>query len=68
MIDAINNKAIQLYAWLSSERGQTSAEYTAVTAAGVGIAIAVIYGVLRTQINNAIVEIGNQLTSAIPFS
>ena len=68
MIDAINNKMIGFYTWLQSERGQTSAEYTAVTAAGVGIAIGVIWLVLRTEISEAITAIGDQINGAIPFS
>jgi Flp pilus assembly pilin Flp len=68
MIDAINTKLISFYTWLSSERGQTSAEYTAVTAAGVGIAIGVIWLTLSGEIQTAIEAIGDQINDAIPFS
>jgi hypothetical protein len=68
MIEAINTKFFELLAWARSERGQTSAEYTAVTAVGVGIAITVVFVLLRTAISDAIGEIATQLTSAVPFS
>jgi hypothetical protein len=67
MINAINTKLMDLWvrarAALSSEAGQTSAEYTAVTVVGVTLAIAVVWVVLGDAIDTAITSIANDLTS-----
>jgi Flp pilus assembly pilin Flp len=67
MIDAINTKVLDLLirarAALSSERGQTSAEYTAVTVVGVSLAILVVWVTLGDAIDKAITSIADDLTT-----
>jgi len=50
---------------LSEERGQTSAEYVAVTAVAVAIAIGVIYVTLKNSLSTAVTDIGNAITSFV---
>jgi hypothetical protein len=75
MFQVIENTMLALYASVTSklaglkdERGQTSGEYTAVTAAGVLIAIVVIFGVLSGEISSAISTIGSELNSWVSGS
>jgi Flp pilus assembly pilin Flp len=66
MIDAINTKILDLLARartaLSSERGQTTAEYTAVTVVGVSLAIVIVWAVLGNAIQEAVGDIAADLT------
>lgn len=48
---------------IKEEAGQTSAEYIAVTAVAVLIAITVIYTVFNTQLSAAVTNIGQELGS-----
>ena len=50
------------------ERGQTTAEYVAVTAVGVALALAVVYVALKDALNAAVAEIAAQLASFIPLA
>jgi hypothetical protein len=49
----------------SKERGQTTAEYVAITAAAVGVAFTVVWLTLASSINTAIAEIGTKITDFI---
>jgi hypothetical protein len=70
---AIENKALELYARLQAklvelkddERGVVSAEFIAVTAVAVLIAITILYTVFSTQLENAITTIGTELNTWI---
>jgi len=71
VIDSINVKLLELVARLQGardERGQTTAEYVAVTAVGVALAIAVMYGLMKTAINDAVTDIAAAITNFAPFS
>jgi Flp pilus assembly pilin Flp len=46
----------------SQERGQTTAEYVAITAVALGVVIAVIWMALSNTINGAIEDIGTKIT------
>ena len=50
---------------MHNERGQTSAEYVAVTAVAVAIAIGVIYFVLKESLTEAVGDIGNAITNFV---
>ena len=50
---------------MKAERGQTSAEYVAVTAVAVAIAIGVIYAVLQTALTAAVSDIGTAITDFV---
>ena len=70
MFKVIEDKALTLYLYagrklaeLKGEAGQTSAEYIAVTAVAVLIAITVIYAAFNTQLSAAITNIGNELST-----
>ena len=73
MFKAIQLKALELWNGFDSrmedlaksERGQTSAEYVAVTAVAVAIAIGVIYVVLRDALSTAVSDIGAAITSFV---
>jgi Flp pilus assembly pilin Flp len=71
MFKAIEDKALSLYVSLldkitelrENEAGQTSAEYIAVTAVAVLIAITVLYAGFQTSLDNAISSIGSNLNT-----
>lgn len=65
MINRIQLKALELLNRLNDQRGQTSAEYVAVTAVAVAIAIGVIYVVLQTALTTAVSNIGAAITDFI---
>jgi len=73
LFNAIQLKALELWNRFDhrmedlaeSERGQTSAEYVAVTAVAVAIAIGVIYVVLRDALSTAVSDIGAAITSFV---
>ena len=68
MVNAIQLKAFEIVARLrdmKEERGQTSAEYVAVTAVAVAIAIGVIYAVLQTALTTAVSDIGSAITDFV---
>jgi len=65
MLDKIQMKALELWNRLQDQKGQTSAEYVAVTAVAVAIAIGVIYVVLQTALTTAVSNIGNAITTFI---
>jgi len=72
MFKSLEDKAFELLAMLADlrdeERGQTSAEYIAVTAVAVVIALTVIYGTFSGQLTSAINTIGNNLQSWVSSS
>lgn len=63
LIEAINLKALEVFhklqAFVRSERGQTTAEYVAITAVGVALAIGVVFGLLDTALDSAVTGIGD---------
>ena len=68
MVNAIQLKALEVMSRLrdmKEERGQTSAEYVAVTAVAVAIAIGVIYAVLQTALTAAVSDIGTAITDFV---
>ena len=73
MFNAIQLKALELWNRFDSnlenlaksERGQTSAEYVAVTAVAVAIAIGVIYVTLRDSLTTAVTNIGNAIENFV---
>jgi len=68
MINTINEKMLELVNRvrdLNPERGQTSAEYVAVTAVAVAIAIGVIYVALKTALSTAVSDIGDAITGFV---
>ena len=73
MLNRIQFKALELWNRIDaklegmahSERGQTSAEYVAVTAVAVALAIGVIYLVLRDALSEAVSDIGAAITSFV---
>jgi Flp pilus assembly pilin Flp len=69
MIESIQLKALELLNRLrdlkDAERGQTSAEYVAVTAVAVAIAIGVIYLTLSEALTDAVGSIGDAITTFI---
>jgi Flp pilus assembly pilin Flp len=68
LVNAINVKILEFVNRLRDmheERGQTSAEYVAVTAVAVAIAIGVIYFVLRDALSEAVGDIGNAITDFV---
>ena len=73
MFNAIQLKALELWNRFDrhmedmseSERGQTSAEYVAVTAVAVAIAIGVIYVTLRNALSTAVTNIGTAITNFV---
>jgi Flp pilus assembly pilin Flp len=58
-------KLLELWNRLQDQRGQTSAEYVAVTAVAVAIAIGVIYSVLSGALTEAVGDIGSAITNFI---
>ena len=72
MFNVIENEVFELIAKLADlrddERGQTSAEYIAVTAVAVVIALTVIYATFSGQLTNAINTIGTNLESWVSSS
>jgi Flp pilus assembly pilin Flp len=58
-------KLLELWTRLQDQRGQTSAEYVAVTAVAVAIAIGVIYSVLSGALTEAVGDIGSAITNFI---
>ena len=73
MFNAIQLKVLELWNRFDSnlenlaksERGQTSAEYVAVTAVAVAIAIGVIYVTLRDALSDAVTDIGAAITNFV---
>ena len=68
MVNAIQLKALELMSRIrdmKEERGQTSAEYVAVTAVAVAIAIGVIYVVLQSALTTAVSDIGAAITDFV---
>lgn len=73
MFDTIQLKALELVnrlvdaidSFRYDERGQTTAEYVAVTAVGVALASVVLWVVLGTAIKSAIGSISSRLTSFV---
>ena len=69
MFDRIQLRALELLNRFSdlknNERGQTSAEYVAVTAVAVSIAIAVIYATLGASLTTAVSNIGTKITTFV---
>ena len=73
MFNAIQLKALELWNRFDShmedlsksERGQTSAEYVAVTAVAVAIAIGVIYVTLKSALSTAVTNIGTAITNFV---
>ncbi len=73
LFNAIQLKALELWNrfdrhmedMAESERGQTSAEYVAVTAVAVAIAIGVIYITLKSALTTAVTNIGTAITSFV---
>jgi len=68
LVNAIQLKALEVMSRLrdmKEERGQTSAEYVAVTAVAVAIAIGVIYAVLQTALTAAVSDIGTAITDFV---
>ena len=69
LIHALNAKILEMVYRLADlkndENGQTSAEYVAVTAVAVAIAITVIYATMETALSNAVSEIATNITEFI---
>ncbi len=65
MFDKIQTKVLELINRIRDERGQTTAEYVAVTAVGVGLAITVIWAVLGGALSAAVGQISAALTTFI---
>jgi Flp pilus assembly pilin Flp len=73
MLNSIQLKALELWNSIDaklegmahSERGQTSAEYVAVTAVAVAIAIGVIYVTLKDALSTAVTNIGSAITDFV---
>jgi Flp pilus assembly pilin Flp len=58
-------KLLEMWNRLQDQRGQTSAEYVAVTAVAVAIAIGVIYVTLQGALSAAVTSIGEAITGFI---
>jgi hypothetical protein len=61
-------KLVKAYLWLKSprgERGQSTAEYVAVTAVAVGLAVTVIFVVLGGALDTAVQTIADKITSFV---
>lgn len=65
MINRIQLKMLELLNRLEDQRGQTSAEYVAVTAVAVAIAIGVIYLTLGTALTDAVSAIASRITAFV---
>ena len=68
MVPYIEYKILEAYLWLKSpknERGQTTAEYVAVTAVAVGLGVTVIFFTLGGALNGAVESISNKITSFV---
>ena len=73
MFNAIQDKALELFTRAMGhlangcrrEEGQTSAEYVAVTAVAVAIALGVIYLTLKTALSTAVSNIGTAITNFV---
>ena len=69
MFDTIETKFLELFVRLqnlrSDERGQTSAEYVAVTAVAVAIALGVIYVTLSGALSTAVGDIGDKVKNFV---
>jgi hypothetical protein len=48
---------------IRSEFGQTTAEYVAITAVGVTLAVGVVFGLLKTELDSAVGGIGDKITN-----
>jgi len=51
--------------YLRQERGQTTAEYVAVTAVGVALAIGVIWGVMNVALDTAVTNVASAITTFV---
>lgn len=65
MINRIQLKMLELLNRLEDQRGQTSAEYVAVTAVAVAIAIGVIYLTLSAALTDAVGDIAQKITDFV---
>jgi Flp pilus assembly pilin Flp len=69
LLQTIELKLLELFnrtaAYLKSERGQTTAEYVAVTAVAVTIALTVIFVTMRDSLDTAVTDIGNNITDFV---
>ena len=70
MIESIELKARELLnrlldALRSNEDGQTTAEYVAVTAVGVSLAIVIVWAVMGSAITTAVGDIATALTNFV---
>jgi len=65
VFQAIEFKILELYNWVRSERGQTTAEYVAVTAVGVALAITVLWLTLGDALDTAVTDIAGAITSFV---
>jgi hypothetical protein len=69
LLKAIELKALEIYnrigAIARGERGQTAAEYVAVTAVAVLIAMLFLYAVMGEAINNSVEAIATRLTNFV---
>jgi hypothetical protein len=66
MLSGITRRFARLTRWTSrfhGERGQTTAEYVAITAVGVTLAVGVVFGLLQTELTGAVGDIGTKLTT-----
>jgi uncharacterized protein (UPF0333 family) len=58
-------KLLEMWNRLQGQRGQTSAEYVAVTAVAVAIAITVIYATMSESLSSAVEAIGGNITEFV---
>jgi len=65
MLDKIQMKVLELWNRLQDQKGQTSAEYVAVTAVAVALAIGVIYVTMEATLTEAVGSIGDAITGFI---
>ena len=68
MLPFIEYKLISAFVWLKSpkgERGQSTAEYVAVTAVAVGLAVTVIFVVLGGALDTAVQSIADKITTFV---
>jgi hypothetical protein len=68
-VEDLSYKALEVYCQLKSrkfERGQSTAEYVAVTAVAVTLAVTVIFLTLHSALNDAVDHISNWIEGAAP--
>jgi hypothetical protein len=72
IVENLSYKALEIYCQLRSlksrkfERGQSTAEYVAVTAVAVTLAVTVIFLTLHSALNDAVNHISNWIEGAAP--